>query len=72
MKKKNDLKYLNSIDIDMEDLEFWIGDMSKRDILKEVLIPIVNGSYKPIQFKRDILNTLQETTAMEWYNERSN
>jgi|TARA_R100001460_G_scaffold6935_2_gene17868 hypothetical protein len=58
-------KYLNLIDIDIEDLEFWLGDMNKENILKEVLIPIINGEYKPSQVKQDILNTLQETDSME-------
>ncbi len=59
------IEYLLLDDVDMEDLEFWIGDMSKEDILKEVLLPIINGSYKPIQLKQDVLNTLQETDNME-------
>jgi hypothetical protein len=50
--------------IKLNELEFWIGDMSKQDILKEVILPIVNDEYKPSQFKQDILNTLQETDDM--------
>ena len=51
--------------INIEDIEFWLGDMNKENILKEVLIPIVNGEYKPSELKQDILNTLQETDNME-------
>ena len=51
--------------INIEDLEFWLGDMNKENILKEVLIPIINGEYKPSELKQDILNTLQETDDME-------
>lgn len=51
--------------INIEDIEFWLGDMSKEDILKEVLLPIVNGEYKPSELKADIFNTLQETDNME-------
>jgi|TARA_R100000084_G_C4529948_1_gene90696 hypothetical protein len=51
--------------INIEDLKFWLGDMSKEDILKEVLLPIINGEYKPSELKQDILNTLQETDSME-------
>ena len=59
------LEYLLLDDVDMEDLEFWLGNMSKEDILKEVLLPIVNGEYKPSELKADIFNTLQETDNME-------
>jgi hypothetical protein len=51
--------------INIEDLEFWLGDMNKENILKEVLIPIINGEYKSSELKQDILNTLQETDNME-------
>ena len=51
--------------INLNDLEFWIGDMSKDDVLKDIVLPIVNNEYKPNQLKKDVLNTLQETDNME-------
>ena len=50
--------------IKLEDLDFWIGDMSKQEILKEVILPVINFEYRVSQFRQDILNTKQETDDM--------
>ena len=51
--------------INIGNIEFRLGDMSKEDILKEVLLPIVNGEYKRSELKWIFINTLQETDNME-------
>jgi|TARA_R100000081_G_scaffold89302_1_gene61878 hypothetical protein len=50
--------------IKLDDLDFWIGDMSKQEILKEVILPLINFEYRVSQLRQDILNTKQETDDM--------
>ena len=50
--------------IKFDDLDFWIGDMSKQEILKEVILPLINFEYRVSQLRQDILNTKQETDNM--------
>lgn len=51
--------------INLDQLDFWIGDMSKEDILKDIILPIANGEYESSQLKKDILNSEQETNDMD-------
>ena len=57
--------------IKFDDLDFWIGDMSKQEILKEVILPLINFEYRVSQLRQDILNTKQETDFKTYYKRRN-